>query len=428
VTFSNLPAGYQFTTANFGADATDSDADATTGMTAVYTLTAGGSDLTIDAGIFQPVTVTTAPVTTAPVTTAPVTTAPVTTAPVTTAPVTTAPVTTAPVTTLPCGAQLGDIVFYDTNNNGQQDAGETGVAGVSVFITDANGASVNDCTGVTVAAATTSANGMYMFSNLPAGTYKVTFSNVPAGYTFTPANVGADATDSDADPTTGMTGLYTLVAGGSDLTVDAGIYKPAVATPAPVVPAAPAVAALTTVAPTTASATVTTVTTAATVTTVVSTSVAPTTTPASAKKACMSSVVWIDANQNGVLDANEAVVRNAELKITGPNGFVKIVYTDSNGRYEVCGLSDGAYTVTLTGNGLEANVKPLAGTKITVNVNGVQIEAPNAPFPLIAESNIALTGSNSLQIAMMAFGSMLLGLALLGSLKLRKTTKLSTHI
>ena len=45
----------------------------------------------------------------------------------------------------------------------------------------------------------------------------------PDGYSFTTANVGDDASDSDANPTNGLTGCYTLSSGENNPTVDAGL-------------------------------------------------------------------------------------------------------------------------------------------------------------------------------------------------------------
>src|SRR5262249_33673923 len=41
------------------------------------------------------------------------------------------------------GANLGGVVFTDTNGNGRQDAGEPGVSGVTVFILDSNNVVLN---------------------------------------------------------------------------------------------------------------------------------------------------------------------------------------------------------------------------------------------------------------------------------------------
>ena len=57
---------------------------------------------------------------------------------------------------------------------------------------------------------TTSAGGLYGFTVAP-GTYVVQFVTPAGGYDkFTTANVGNDATDSDASQATGKTGAYTL--------------------------------------------------------------------------------------------------------------------------------------------------------------------------------------------------------------------------
>jgi hypothetical protein len=109
------PANTQFTTkdANGNAsDAQDSDADKTTGKIGSYTLASGEQNLTVDAGIV-------------------------------------------PVPK----AHLGDFVFEDKNGNGIQDAGEPGIAGVTVTLCDANG----NALGTT----TTGANGIYGFDVAP---------------------------------------------------------------------------------------------------------------------------------------------------------------------------------------------------------------------------------------------------------------------
>ncbi len=170
------PNGYSFTTANTGADATDSDVNAITGHTGLYTLTAGETNLTVDAGL---VVATTPP----------------------------------PAN----NASLGDRVWLDANGNGQQDSGEVGVANVTVQLLNA--------AGTVLATQTTNANGNYLFSNLAAGQYSVAFVK-PTGYNFTAADIGADGTDSDANTTTGRTGTYTLAAGQQNLTVDAGLVCP----------------------------------------------------------------------------------------------------------------------------------------------------------------------------------------------------------
>jgi hypothetical protein len=56
--------------------------------------------------------------------------------------------------------------------------------------------------------ATSSAAGAYAFANLPRA--PIRGFTPPAGYQFTTANVGNDATDSDPDPLTGLTAAIVL--------------------------------------------------------------------------------------------------------------------------------------------------------------------------------------------------------------------------
>ena len=178
VTFSDVPDGYGFTSADEGTDeALDSDADPVTGMTDVITLAQGEDNLDVDAGLVELL------------------------------------------------GSLGDTVFYDTDGNGLQDNGENGVAGVTVTLT---GGGVDGIVGTaddTTDVLTTDGDGKYLFEDLEANEYKVTFSNVPAGYLFTTQDAGDDALDSDADRTTGMTDVVTLAAGEDNLTIDAGIVE-----------------------------------------------------------------------------------------------------------------------------------------------------------------------------------------------------------
>ena len=116
---------------------------------------------------------------------------------------------------------IGDFVFDDLNANGRQDAGEPGVAGVTVSVTNT---SLNF-----TFTTTTDANGFYNVSNLPPGSYTVTF-NAPAGYVFTSKDSPAatDATDSDADPATGVTDSFAVTSGHNVVSIDAGMYAPPV--------------------------------------------------------------------------------------------------------------------------------------------------------------------------------------------------------
>ena len=171
------PTSYQFTTkdANGNAqDAADSDAHVTSGFSHVVTLPPGGSNQTIDAGLVQP-------------------------------------------------ASLGDRLWFDSNANGQQDDGATGISGQTVTLIGGGADGLINGVGDTTAITTTGTDGFYEFTGLTPGVeYQVQFA-APAGTVFTGQNVGNDTSDSDADTTTGKTQIVTLGSGEHNPTLDAGV-------------------------------------------------------------------------------------------------------------------------------------------------------------------------------------------------------------
>ena len=185
VTFDASATGLDFTIDSPFADDEvndDSDADQTTGMTDVFTLDIGEDERDIDAGL----------------------------------------VPAAP-------ASVGDTVFIDVNGNGVRDDGEPGLEGVTVTLTGAGDDGIIGTGDDTTAVDVTDANGNYLFEDLEAGDYKITFDATTAGaFVFT--NEGADVdtltnNDSDADEVTGMTDVFTLVAGQDERNIDAGVVS-----------------------------------------------------------------------------------------------------------------------------------------------------------------------------------------------------------
>ena len=181
---TTLPASYAATTQNVGGDDTlDSDANVTTGATAATaSLPIGGSDLTLDMGI-RP--------------------------------------------TIGAGLiAIGDRVWYDDNRNGQQDAGENGVPGVTVSLQTVG----QTCADPDLLTTTTNSNGYYLFNNHAPGNRFVCFNlaTIPSGYVVTLQDAtGNDGNDSDANPTTGQTGnTGPIPANSANLTMDMGIYAP----------------------------------------------------------------------------------------------------------------------------------------------------------------------------------------------------------
>jgi SdrD B-like domain/Secretion system C-terminal sorting domain len=184
VGFTNLPAGFSFTDKDKAGStaANGSDANTASGRTGTYALDpASGSatavnDITVDGGLIN------------------------------------------------TRAALGNFVWLDTNGDGVQDATEKGVSGVTVTLYATDGTTV-------LASTITDADGKYYFGNLTAGDYRVGFSTIPSNLSFTQQNAAGDNgnnTNSDAVPatataTTAITGVITLVAGETDLSVDAGL-------------------------------------------------------------------------------------------------------------------------------------------------------------------------------------------------------------
>lgn len=120
----------------------------------------------------------------------------------------------------PPPSSLGDRVWEDLNENGVQDAGEPGLAGVMVNLLD--------CSGALLATTNTDANGLYRFDALQAGSYAVQFV-APPSYEFSPPAQGFDAfLDSDADPLAGRTGCIDLPSGMDVVNIDAGLFVPTV--------------------------------------------------------------------------------------------------------------------------------------------------------------------------------------------------------
>ncbi|MFC0168281.1 SdrD B-like domain-containing protein [Pseudoduganella danionis] len=231
------PNGYAATSkAAGGSDATDSDIDAQ-GNTGSITLTPGETNNKADAGLVRPVS-------------------------------------------------LGSTVWYDTNRDGIQNDGETGVAGVKVSLLDASG----QPTGVT---ATTDANGHYQFSGLKPGSYSVQFdkTTLPTDYLFTAQGQGGDAAkDSDADLDTGGTAQVTLKSGDTAQHLDAGIVV---------------------------------------------------------RQATVGDRVWEDTNGNGQQDAGEQGIDGALVSLKDASGkVVSTVTTHDGGQYSFT-VDPGTYTVSV---------------------------------------------------------------------------------
>jgi len=122
-------------------------------------------------------------------------------------------------------ASVGDFVFKNCDEFGVQNGSETGLEDAVVSISLADGTSVNDINGNAVAAITTGADGAYMFTDLFPGDYKVTVElpAEPTGLAFAAMDAADDDIDSDINPGSGMTDVFTLVSGDVSVSDNCGI-------------------------------------------------------------------------------------------------------------------------------------------------------------------------------------------------------------
>jgi hypothetical protein len=116
----------------------------------------------------------------------------------------------------PCTASVGDRVWLDSNCNGIQDKDEPNASGVTVTL--------YTCAGQIVGTTTTGANGGYLFTGVPDGSYYVCFS-LPIDYVFAPKDQGGvEGLDSDVNPD-GCTDCFTIVDCKNNLFIDAGLCR-----------------------------------------------------------------------------------------------------------------------------------------------------------------------------------------------------------
>ncbi|MCB0521638.1 MAG: T9SS type A sorting domain-containing protein [Saprospiraceae bacterium] len=115
-------------------------------------------------------------------------------------------------------SKIGNFVWNDLNQNGIQDTGEPGVAGITVQLSGTTNAGQNPVNLTT----TTDSTGQYKFDGLVPGFYKIKV--VPsANQVFTYQDVGNDALDSDFSAADSSTVSFPLPQGFYDSKWDAGL-------------------------------------------------------------------------------------------------------------------------------------------------------------------------------------------------------------
>lgn len=230
------PPGYVFTGQNQGgSDLQDSDVDPNTGTTPEIVVAPASEDRTWDAGVYHP-----------------------------------------------NRAALGNYVWFDVDRDGVQDNSEQGVAGALAKLYKSDNTFVDSVR--------TNSLGYYAFVDLEPGTYYVAFGDFPNNYVLGRANQGSDdEADSDADPRTGRTGMYTLAAGQWDRSVDAGLIP----------------------------------------------------------ESTLGDYVWADDDRDGIQDDSEVGVQGVTVKLynADDDALLRTTTTDGNGAYLFDRLIEGNYYV-----------------------------------------------------------------------------------
>ena len=200
---------------------------------------------------------------------------------------------------------IGNTVWLDENGNGQQEAGEAGIPNLNVTLLGAgpNGTfgDGDDTTTNTV----TDANGGYLFTNLPAGKFRVTVT----------PTAGLNATYNEDTGTTTPNNVteVTLTEGKYHLTADFGYNW---------VPAGDSA------------------------------------NPGAGATGAIGDRVWIDVNGNGLQDEGEAGIGGVSVTLKGPgadgqfgtadDNTVATTTTNAAGNYIFDGLAPGAYAVAVS--------------------------------------------------------------------------------
>lgn len=125
--------------------------------------------------------------------------------------------------TVPVTTTVSGRYFIDANGDGQEADSDGGVVGATVSLHSFR-------TGELIESTVTDVNGAYEFTRLDTGSYVLHFENQGEGYTFTVADTGPGATDSDvielADNGDGVSLRFHLSDGEVLRDLDAGVIAP----------------------------------------------------------------------------------------------------------------------------------------------------------------------------------------------------------
>ena len=201
-------------------------------------------------------------------------------------------------------AVLGDTAFVDVNHDGRQGPEDLPLAGITVTLYDAiTGMPVLiNAFGDPIMPLMTDVNGAYLFDSLSPGIYYVIFdpSTIPPGVAHTLENVGDSLGDSDINAL-GISDTVVLMVGDTNLTLDAGYYP----------------------------------------------------------LHSIGNQIWVDANNNGMIDPGEAPIFDVEviLHYVDPVSGCIVVdtqYTDVMGLYLFDSLIAGNYIVEVSARNFDS--------------------------------------------------------------------------
>lgn len=186
---------------------------------------------------------------------------------------------------------IGDYVWIDSDFNGMQTQGELPLANVTVKLLNPND------NNTVLNTTTTDSQGLYSFTGVNAGTYKIQFV-VPAGYVISRQHNGGSNSllgDSDPDSLSGITDTVQIVSGNLNrYDIDAGMHLQ-ITSPAPT--------------------------------------------------GSIGDYAWEDTNSNGIQDQGELPLQGVTVKLLFQSTVAQTTLTDASGNYSFSNLSAGDYQI-----------------------------------------------------------------------------------
>lgn len=229
----------------------------------------------------------------------------------------------------PCTSsfKLGNLVWYDFNNDGSKQGNENGLGGVTVNLyNDANNDNIAD--GTPVNSTITNANGWYNFSNLGAGNYIIGVT-VPAGYTRSAVN-GGDPDNNNDNDNNGIN-LNGSELRGNAITLSANSEKDSLGNSNSNYNATYDIGLTGT--------------------------------------ASLGDYLWTDQNKNGLQDAGENGISGKTVLLKNAAGTTTLATTttDSYGKYKFNNLAPGTYTLKFPGVSSMVAAPALVGSNMSIN-------------------------------------------------------------